>query len=76
MSEICNLDIFVIVKDNQTNKLYEYTSGGKNGKELFTIEKALQTKNSGSYVSSLYNDTSYNHLLPSNCFRFPKRIEP
>ena len=76
MSELCNLDILVIVKDNETNKLYEYTSGGKNGKELFTIERALQSKNSSSHVSFLYNDTSYNHLQPSNCFRFPERIEP
>ena len=75
ISELCNLDILVIIKDNDTKKFYEYCSGGKQGKQLFTIEKALETKNSAAYASFLYNDTSYNHLQPSNSNRFPERME-
>ena len=36
----CELDIFILIRDNQSKKIYQYNSGGIN-KEPFDISKAV-----------------------------------
>ena len=63
VSQLCSIDILIIIRDNETNKLIEYSSG-KSDSELFSINEAIKSKMCGKYTSIYYNDNSYNNLTP------------
>ena len=48
VSQMCSLDILIIIRDNETNKVYEYNSGNIET-DLFTLLEATRTKQSGAY---------------------------
>ena len=64
VSQLCSLDILIIIRDNETRKIYEYNSG-KEDHKLFTLQKAVQAKIHDQYFSIVYNDTNYDNLIPS-----------
>ena len=79
VSQLCSLDILIIIRDNETSKLIEYSSG-KSDDQLFTFNEAVRSKMCGKYMPIYYNDNSYNHLTP--CYKLKamernntKRIE-
>ena len=43
VSRLCSLDILIIIRDNETRKIYEYNSGKEDSK-LFTLQKAVEAK--------------------------------
>ena len=66
VSQLCSLDILIIIRDKETNKIIEYGSG-KNDTEQFSLNEAIRAKMSGQYLPIYYNDTSYKHLTP--CYK-------
>ena len=66
VSQLCSLDILIIIRDKETNKIIEYSSG-KHDTELFSLNEAVRTKMSGQYIPIYYNDNSYKHLTP--CYK-------
>ena len=48
VSQKCSLDILIVIRDNETNKVYEYNSGNIET-DLFTLLEATRTKHSGAY---------------------------
>ena len=64
VSKLCNLEILIIIKDDETSKITEYNSG-KFETTVFSMQRAIEAKNSGQYMQIQYNDVSYDNLLPS-----------
>ena len=72
MSQLCSLEILIVIKDRETSKIIEYNSG-KCEAEQFTIDAAIKAKSLDSFICTVYNDTSYDHLIPSNKLKVPER---
>ena len=64
VSKLCNLQILIIIQDNESNKIIEYNSG-KSQLDHFSLERAIQIKQSNAFSHIFYNDTSYNDLTPN-----------
>ena len=62
---MCELDILIVIKDRETQKIIEYCSGDDETSQ-FTLHAAMAAKNSGNFQSIVYNDQSYDLLVPSN----------
>ena len=48
VSQLCCLDILIVIRDTESNKIIEYNSG-KIGDKLFTFQEANISKLSGKY---------------------------
>ena len=42
VSKMCNIDVFILMKDRDSNKVIQYNSIGLDGATNFTIERAWQ----------------------------------
>ena len=64
VSQMCELDILILIQDRETNKLIEYNSGGLQ-KAIFTISEAiaaLKHVSSRTMGHQLYTDKDYEKL--------------
>ena len=61
---MCDLDIAIIIRDREMDKITQYFSGTPE-KGLFTIEEAVKALEKELYLDKnvkVYNDTDYNSL--------------
>ena len=68
VSQLCSLDILIVIRDKETRKIYEYNSGRQEN-QLFTLKKAVEAKVLDNYFSIVYNDSSYDQLVPNSKFK-------
>ena len=40
LSHMCNMDILILIRDREMDKLFQYSSGKTEATDLFTVEKA------------------------------------
>ena len=64
VSQKCSLDILIVIRDKETNKIYEYNSG-KPTDALFTFLEVSKLHQAQGYHSIVYTDMSYDALTPS-----------
>ena len=61
---MCSLDILIVIKDNDSKRIYEYNSGGID-RDSFTFEKAvlaIQQTADGTIQRLIYTDRDYEKL--------------
>ena len=61
---MCQLDILIIIRDNDTKRVLEYNSGD-NDSDRFTFQdavEALRLANTGEFSKLNYNDDDYEKL--------------
>lgn len=64
LSKMCDLDILMIIKDKEMDKITQYCSGEPE-KGLFTFDEALKALQKEEYFDKnvkTYNDSDYNSL--------------
>ena len=65
LSQMCDLDIAIVIRDREMNKVTQYTSGGSADKDLFTIDEAVKAFKREEYLGKVvktYTDGDYNEL--------------
>lgn len=38
---MCNMDILILIRDREMDKIFQYSSGKSDSDDLFTVEKAI-----------------------------------
>ena len=64
VSQLCDLDIMILIQDRDTRKIIEYNSGGID-KQIFTFDDATYCINlaiSGLVYHHIYTDLDYEKL--------------
>ena len=64
LSEMLDMDMCIVFKDRDTDKITQYMSGGSR-RELYTIERAMADIETWKYkerVIKIYNDDDYNQF--------------
>ena len=70
VSRLCNLQILIVIRDTESNKIIEYNSG-KSNQDHFSLERASQIKQSYSLSHVFYDDTNYDDLVPGQKRKAP-----
>ena len=66
MSKLCNLQILIVIKDEESQKLIEYNSGNlKAGIDHFGLEQAIALKKESRLHHVFYDDVAYSDLTPN-----------
>ena len=64
LSQMCDLDIAIIIRDREMDKITQYCSGSQE-KGMFTIDEVVKALQKEEYLDrnvKLYNDNDYNSL--------------
>ena len=67
VSKLCNLQILIVIKDEESHKLIEYNSGDlAKGIDHFGLEQAIALKKASNLQHVFYDDLAYSDLTPNS----------
>ena len=62
---MCNMDILILIRDREMDKIFQYSSGKSDSDDLFTVEKAIDNFkrlcNQNGKIK-VFNDSDYEEL--------------
>ena len=62
---MCNMDILILIRDREMDKIFQYSSGQTDGADLFTVDTAMKNYYRLSKLNGkikVFNDSDYEEL--------------